>query len=226
MILVNSTKNSEDSTVASKMIVQRLIRWSDFLKNKKSDILSEEKIKGLIGELLFMKHVNKNYSMANIVEFWIGPDGAPQDFNINNSAIEVKCQSGGSTPTVTISSENQLVSQLPNLFLYIVTLGKTTSDSPELINLPILISEIKSALALNAKVLHVFEDNLMNLGYYNSDKYFEYNYIVSAEQVFKVQEGFPRICAATLIPGVKKVTYKIELLECSEFEIDINGWEV
>lgn len=224
--LINSTIHINSPKTASSTILQRLRRWNEFLKKKRLDILSEEKIKGLIGELLFIKkHLVPKYGICDPIDFWIGPEGAPQDFNINNSTVEVKCQSGGSNPTIKISSAEQLFSQLPNLFLYVVTLGKSSFDSTDSLNLPTLISDIVNRLETESNHLNKFQDKLMEVGYYYSDKYLEYSYVLSNESIYQVTENFPRICPNNLKNGITKLTYNVSLSECLPFEISINNME-
>ena len=224
--LLSSTIRIKSSIVGSSTILQRLRRWHEFLKKKRLDILSEEKIKGLIGELLFIKnHLVSKYDIIDAIKFWIGPEGAPQDFNINNCAVEVKCQLGSTKPSVQISSVDQLFSQLPKLFLFVVTLGKSTVDNMNSLSLPFLISEINEYLKNESDCLNQFQDKLMEVGYFYSNKYLDYNYILSDEHVYNVKDSFPRICPDDLKQGIIKLTYNIALAECSPYEINIANWE-
>jgi len=220
--LLNATAHIKSSTAASSTILNRLRRWHDFLRKNRLNILSEEKIKGLIGELFFIKqYLIPKYGSADAISFWIGPEGAPQDFNINNCAIEVKSQLGGTIPSVKISSLDQLFSQLPKLFLYVVTLGKAPNDHNDLINLPSLIEEITGYLEKESDHLNIFQDKLLEVGYYYSQKYLDYNYLLTNEQIYSVHDDFPRICPNDVRQGISRVTYNIELSECSKYKIDI-----
>ena len=225
--LLTATKQIMTPKTASATILHRLRRWQDFLKKTRLDILSEENIKGLIGELLFLKnHLIPKFGSADAVKFWIGPEGAPQDFNINECAVEVKCQLGGTTPNVKISSADQLFSQMPKLFLFVVTLGKTTKDSKDAVNLPSVILDITECLEQeSSSSLNRFQDLLMQAGYYYSEKYFEFNYLFSDERAYHVADNFPRICPNELKSGIIRLSYNISLAECSPYEIDILTWE-
>src|SRR5258708_17450041 len=107
--LVEATDHINDSAEAVQKIMIRLNRWHEFLKKRHPGLLSEEKILGLIGELLFIKnHLIPVFGPGQSIKFWQGPEGLPQDFNVNESAIEVKCQSASRSDTVRISSADQL----------------------------------------------------------------------------------------------------------------------
>ncbi len=214
--LVQATREAKNVTFAVQIILRRLARWQEFLKNKRNEILSEEEIKGLIGELLFIKnHLMPKFGVVQAILFWQGPEGLSQDFNIDQSAIEVKCQSGGTRPYIRISSANQLCSQLPEMYLFIVTLGKTAPNTPDLINLPSLISYIREALqSISLDQVERFNDLLYQAGYLDSDRYLEFNYILIDESMFQITEGFPRICPDALHAGITHLSYDISLSAC------------
>jgi len=217
--LVGATRQAASAQSALQIILRRLARWHEFLKSNRGGLLSEEKVKGLIGELTFLKkHLIPAFGVGAAVTFWQGPEGAPQDFGVGQSAIEVKCQSGGTRPYVKISSEFQLCSQLPELYLFVVTLGKASAELPGAVNLPGIISDMRRELAsASYEQSERFADLLYGVGYVDSDTYLQYSYFVTNEDMFKVSSGFPRICPGDLPQGVSSVTYDINLLACAEF---------
>ena len=217
--LVQATRLSADTASAVHTILRRLTRWQDFLKKHRSDLLTEEKIKGLIGELLFMKsHLIPAFGAGMAVEFWQGPEGLPQDFNIKGSAIEVKCKLGATAPYVTITSADQLCPQLPEMYLFVVTLGKTVPEDQDAINLPGLVSEVRTALqSENSNRIERFNDLLYMIGYADSDRYLEYSYVLADETMYRVTDGFPRICPDEIHRGIVGLSYDIRLSECDPF---------
>jgi hypothetical protein len=174
----------------------------------------------LIGELLFIRnYLIPVFGAGQAIQFWQGPEGLPQDFNVNNSAIEVKCQSGASSPYVRITSADQLCPQLPEMYLFVITLGKTTPETEGAINLPGLVAHIRDILQSNASSqIERFNDLLYMIGYIDSEQYLDFSYILADEKKFEVIEGFPRICANDIHHGVVKLSYNISLSECEPFE--------
>ncbi len=127
----------------SKELIQTFYKWSEFFDDKKSDLLSEESIRGLFGELLVLKFLitYKNLMEINfILNSWKGPYDKATDFELENKNLEVKTKS----PTgidVKISSEFQLeVSPGKGLELFVVSL---LSDFIVGIHIRALILEIK-----------------------------------------------------------------------------------
>jgi len=217
--LVSSTKALEKQTEATLIILRRLKRWQDFLKRARSGLLPEKEIKGLIGELLFIKrHLIPAFGSGTAIQFWQGPEDTPQDFNVHDCAIEVKCQLGTTTPVVRISSADQLCSQLTEMFLYVITLGKSDEITIVAVNLPSLINEIRNQLESDSPAdLERFNDLLYQTGYIELEEYKRFNYIPASEKMFSVKDDFPRICSEDLIPGIERVTYNISLFDCEPF---------
>lgn len=217
--LAASTKSLEQDVQATQIILRRLKRWQEFLQKTRSGLLPEREIKGLIGELYFMtKHLFPFFGAGQSVQFWQGPEDAPQDFNIHDCAVEVKCQLGTTTPQVRISSADQLCPQLPEMFLYVVTLGKVERGMPAAVNLPGIIKTIRNVLEADfSSDFEHFNNLLYQTGYLDLEEYERFNYLVAAEKMFSVSENFPKICSEKLDPGIERVTYNIRLGECEPF---------
>ena len=218
--IVTSTRGLERSSQATMVILRRLKKWQEFLKTSRKDILPERVIKGLLGELIFMQHhLFRNFTPSESIQFWQGPDDLPQDFNVNEAAVEVKCQSGASTPKVHISSIDQLCPQLPVMYLYVVTLGKSEKLHSEALNLPSIINDIRAVLTAEAPDEYERFNNLLyQTGYLDLEVYEEYNYILVAEKMYEVAEEFPRVCPVSIPLGVSDLRYSISLMECERFE--------
>ena len=218
--LVHVSRNSKTNPSGFNVILTRLFRWHDFLKKARSGILTEEAIKGLIGELLFLReHLIPNFGPSVALNYWTGPEGSPQDFSVNNTAFEVKCQSGTTAPKIKISNIDQLCSQLPQMFLWVVTLGKSHEEEEGIVNLPNITSSLRDLLGSeSAELTDRFNDLLYQIGYFDSKRYKEFSYLVASEQCFEVKEGFPRVCPDAIGEGIANVSYSIELNACLPFE--------
>lgn len=220
--IITATRILSTSAVVP-VIFRRIERWREFLKQDKDKLLPERAIKGLIGELVYLNHhLARKYSMSQAIDFWTGPEGSPQDFNIKNAAVEVKCQIGTSSPKVKISSAEQLCCQLDELYLFVVTLGRTEPETKDALSLPSLISEIQYSLEQtgSAQQLEKFQDSLLNVGYIHNDDYLSYSFIIASKRFYKVIEDFPRIKSLNLPNGISNVTYDLELKSCAPFLID------
>ena len=217
--IVKATQNIHQVTSSVAIIINRLNRWREFLTKAKSPLLSEDRIKGLMGELIFLKnHLMPAFGVEQSIEFWRGPDGYSQDFEVNDCAIEVKCQSGVSSPQVKISSEDQLCSQMPNIFLHVVTLGRASQDDSMSVHLPSILQEIRTLITpYSSDCMERFNDKVFKTGYINLDAYMDYSYIHTKDITYRVIEGFPRICRRNLYEAIKQVKYTISLSHCEPY---------
>ena len=222
--LIKATEIIVSHENASLALIQRLTEWQYFLKNKPNGLLSEQEIRGLIGELFFLKKYLIPKFGPDSIKFWIGPEGALQDFHVNNSVIEVKSKLGVLAQNIRISSANQLYTKFQTLYLYVVTLGKSTNQTIDTVNLPALIEDILRALTSESYIR--FQDMLLRIGYHKKSEYSNFNYLILNENTFNVVDGFPRINLEVIPAGISKVSYDLQLDLCKPFEIQLDGLEL
>lgn len=127
----------------SNHFIQAFYRWSEFFEDKKSDLLSEDTIKGIMGELLVLKLLITAPDKPEInflLKAWTGLYDNGNDFELESKNLEVKAKSPSGID-VKISSEFQLeVSLGKGLELFVVSL---LSDFTVGIHIRDLILEIK-----------------------------------------------------------------------------------
>jgi hypothetical protein len=224
--LVRATSSVKDESLASAIIVRRLFRWQELLRRNRPQILGLEEIKGLMGELLFLsQHLAASFGYDDAITAWRGPENGPQDFAIKETAIEIKCQIGGSKPVVRISSAEQLCPQLPTGYLVVYTLARQTAWEHDLLTLNSLVAAIRSSLSsASASSRERFEDLLYMAGFVTREEYDEFVFSVVAVKCYALVEGFPRVLSSGLPPGVESVSYSIRLDACSKFQSTPQWW--
>jgi hypothetical protein len=224
--LLRATEVTSDEASASAVIVRRLQRWQELLKKTRKDLLTPDEIKGLLGELCFLKTAlvpSFGYDAATAA--WRGPEGAPQDFSIGETAIEVKCQSGSTKPVVRISSADQLSPQLPVGYLVVYTFAGQAEDGPACITLNSTVAQIRSELtAASTTSRERFEDELFLTGYVTREEYDDYRFSIVSVKSYRLADGFPRIESRNLIAGVEAVSYSIRLDACAKFQSNPSWW--
>lgn len=218
--LIHASETASDDIEAVSIIVRRLVRWHEFMKRERINLLSPEAIKGLIGELLFLEEkLVPRFGWDTSISFWKGPTGAPQDFAVHDTAVEVKCQSGVSTPYIQISSLEQLEAQLPNFYLVVYTLATTEQDNQEGFSLNSLIERICIAMSKTDDMTREFFESLIfQAGYMQLDNYNEPRFCCVAVRTFHVTDNFPRLTVATVPEGISKASYHISLDACVPYE--------
>lgn len=222
--LVRASANVPDEISAVAIVVRRLQRWQDFLRRARSLVLPMEEIKGLMGELLFLGNpVAEHFGWDAAVGFWKGPEDAPQDFAIHRTAVEVKCQSGSSKPSVRITSVEQLNPQLPNGYLVVQTLATAEADAEGAFTLNSITERIWNDLAVASTAARErFEGLLFSAGYLHHEYYDTLVFQRVATSCYRITEGFPRLRPDGIPAGIQRVTYQLELEACAPFAATLN----
>lgn len=208
--LVSSVASVEDETAALNMQRQAFEDWVRFFKSRGS--FGEEKARGLFGELSFIRScIEEGISIAEILEAWAGPLGAPQDFVFEGfKATEIKTLLP-QVASVRIANENQLhFSGALELRIYRLQqstqghLGETLTD---------LVNELSVSMAPNERSL--FNSRLSKLGFdRNSPIANESRYLLGEVHRFDANNPlFPKLIPSQIPPGIREVSYKISLGE-------------
>lgn len=202
------------------VLTKVLNEWKMFFERQQNEILSISSQKGLVGELHFLSdYLFHKYSFTESFFFWTGSDRSNHDFQIRNSAVEVKTTSSKQHKKFVISSERQLdCSGLEHLYLCLFALN-LHSNMPER-TLPALVREIYSKIKKDPIASFQFQIKLAKYGYneIHADKY-TIGFSVFEMKFFEVREGFPRLLQGNLPDGVGDLKYSVVVSACTPFEI-------
>ncbi|WDE03708.1 PD-(D/E)XK motif protein [Thalassomonas viridans] len=98
----------------SAVFIQTFYKWSEFFHEQNSEKLSRETIKGIFGELIYLRSFLDKASLSDVnylLESWHGPYDTGHDFIFNDKNIEVKTKDSNKNK-ISISSEYQLEAEL------------------------------------------------------------------------------------------------------------------
>ena len=81
---------------ATRFVGKRYKEWREMLANARGNLLSPSEIKGLLGEMYFLKDfLCTHYGAEKAALSWTGPKRLPQDYIIGDTWFEVKTEKGG-----------------------------------------------------------------------------------------------------------------------------------
>ncbi|MGJ8561893.1 MAG: PD-(D/E)XK motif protein [Litorimonas sp.] len=212
---------AETEAEALERAIGRTFRWHYLLRGGKLEVLSEEAQKGLIGEIEVLKLLIAELGPKAALSAWMGPSGAPKDFELKADCIEVKARRGASQPFVKITSEHQLA-DVPDRRIWLAVLavdkvqpphGRTLTEHVEMVTELLERAEPSSVMDWD---LH-----LADVGYDALHDYSAWRWIVSAPEFFAVTDEFPRIAAPVPL-GVSGINYALALSACSPF---LKAWD-
>jgi hypothetical protein len=215
--LVESTSTLEQRENVYVFIINRFLLWKKMFVSK-STIMDEQKIMGLIGELLFLKDFSiPKFGIETAISGWAGAEQKHKDFSYNQDWFEIKAVNSH-TEAVTISSIEQLDSNMPGK-LVVYTL-EAMSSAYKGINLNQLVFQIKNILE-NVSQADDFFSKLYDYGYAYNENYDQFQYECKGKTAYLVSGDFPRIIKTNLDPRIVKATYQISIDGISQYKVDI-----
>jgi len=223
--IISATRVARSETEAVSLTVSRTWRWHHLLRGGSSDLLSAEEQKGLIGELLTLERAFlPSLSVRDALLAWLGPTGAPKDFEVGNICVEAKARRPGAIPEVSISSEFQLeIGSLRKLFLSVVDLSEAANGDAASPTLTEYADRLRDRIATaDAGAIELYEARLDSAGFRWEDDYSDQRWLEGPQQFFDVTDGFPRITPDCFPSGVSRVKYAISLIDCQPYLVDLD----
>lgn len=160
----------------SKAIKITINKWYYFFEKDTNIDLSEFEVKGIVGELLFIKNFISIIGNNAIINGWKGPESGLRDFNFKLFDVEVKTSSKEVGHVHTINGQIQLESEIIPLFIYSISLKKSESENS--LNLKRLIDYVSLEIGDDSFLLNDFFEKLEKLNVLVSkvDTYNSYSY--------------------------------------------------
>ena len=221
--IIAAACRAKDEREAVALAIARTWRWHHLLRDGGDSRLSVEEQKGLIGELTVLRDVLfPVMSKADAVNAWVGPTGAPKDFEIGTLCIEAKARRGSATPYVAISSEFQLDhTGCSELFLHVADVALEPLEGGGGQTLDELVARVVELVNSDSPLAaQKLEQLTAAVGYRLEDDYSDNRWSVGELRVFRVTPEFPKIAGIGLPAGVSGVRYSLALGECAAFAID------
>lgn len=188
-------------------ILSRLALWRRFLQNRVGK-LSDEEIRGLIGELSVLSCLVASRGVDSSLDSWKGPLGELHDFRLPNRRIEVKTWCNDSLPRIFISDPSQIVAdETCPVWIAAVQISKSETKG---LTLPELAKDL--ARSMDTSQRELYYSLLADYGYLDaqSELYADY-YSVIATVFYVVTASFPRIDPGAIPPAICSVKYAIDL---------------
>lgn len=204
--IFESTQSAKEDN-SLEIIYSRWNRWLNMFKNPHLLIMGEKEIRGLIGELVFLRdYMFNKYTIEKSIETWMGPSNSHKDIEIEDTWYEIKtCYQ--SSKSITISSVEQLDSN-KNGHLCIVELENSNRFVTGSLTLNELIDQIASMI-LNEELQKQFLKKVTDIGYSYFDEYDNFIYLCTSINHYLVDKNFPRLQKENLPNEIATVSYEL-----------------
>lgn len=210
----------EGEEAVLKVMLRRVRMWQQFM-SRGAGVLGPEAELGLAGELHFMALLlDAGVSHEMVLNGWVGPDDAPQDFVIGDGAIEVKATTSTSGFPVKIGSLEQLDDSIASP-LYLAAVRFVTGECGA--TLPEMIVEVERRLENEPGAEDILRERLFVAGYSDTHagQYFR-RFKPEEKYMLLVSEGFPRLTPGVVPAGVTRAVYEIDLKHAGGFLRDFD----
>lgn len=193
---------------ALRIIKNRFNTWKSLFKKDVGQV-SAEVLKGLFGELYFLKnYMIPKYGVKDAVMSWSGPDDTHKDFSVNLDWYEVKTIDVGAI-TVKISSIQQLSSDVPGRLEIIKVENMSAEYNDGECCIIQLFENILSKIA-DDDVRDYFISRVTSFGFAFTDEVFQIRYKVVSVNGYRVEGTFPRVTEKEVpYPEIGKLTYEL-----------------
>jgi len=215
--IVESSRNVVNKEKGIRFVVNRYKEWREMLANSRGNLLSPDEVKGLLGEMFFLKVcLAEKYGIEKAALSWTGPRHLPQDFVVDDTWYEVKTISS-SKNEISISSIEQLDCTKDGT-LAVVSADKTSVTNQNGLNINQLFASLISMIPSDDDK-YTFSNMLLQYGFYPRKEYEteEYTYEIKMIRQFSVTANFPCLRRNNLPVSVIKAVYSLDLSAVSAF---------
>lgn len=215
--IVNSSATIANKEKAVRFVGNRYKEWREMLANGRGNLLSPQEVKGLLGEMYFLKeYLSPRYGIEQAALSWTGPKRLAQDYIISDTWYEVKTISSSRTE-VSISSIEQLDCSKSGE-LVVLRADKTSITNSNAINLNALYKELMAEIPSD-QVKEEFSNMLLRYGYHPRSEYedAEYTFEIKGMSRYDVSADFPCVRREDLPQSVTEATYSLSLVSVEPF---------
>jgi hypothetical protein len=190
-----------------RRLMKQIGLWRRFFQHR-NDGLSEEEVRGLIGELDILGCLIRNFGVDAAMESWRGPRGELHDFHLSSFRIEVKTWINESLPRIFISDPSQIV--IDTVWPVWMSAVQLSTDNTAGSTLPDRVALLAAKMSADQKI--TFETLLADVGYLASHAgIYTRRYSVRETVFYLIMDGFPLIDPATIPGGITCLRYALEL---------------
>lgn len=218
--LVSATATQPSAASALRRCIDRLCMWQGLFEKIPAEGLSEDRQRGLLGELLVLESLFlPRVSEIEAIDAWTGPDPAHQDFIRGGLAVEVKTSLAKRHARIQIANEKQLDDRPHEvLLLAFLRLDESAAHGD---SLPAAVARVRQRVGGAPGAAQVLDDRLALSGYLDvhAPRYIRNRWQCSERRYFRVAGDFPRLTEANLPAGVGDIRYSIIADDLGEHEM-------
>lgn len=218
--LIEACRTCKNELKGMEIFVTRFMKWQKMMETGLEE-MSASKIKGLIGELLFIDRILLNRTdEETAIASWLGPEGYDRDFIFSETWVEVKAIGTGKD-SIGISSLDQLnVEEIG--YLAVINLDKTSDADADGFSFNEIVNTIILKLQTVPNILFLFQDKLMMLGYRYRESYDNMHFIFNGINYYKVDATFPKLIPENIRSEIVRANYSLSITAIEQWKVEDN----
>jgi hypothetical protein len=212
---LDAFRNAPTTVAAAVALTQTIERWRLFVQAGARP-LSEEEVRGLLGELTVLSRLVGKIGPSAALDSWENPGENLRDFQLPDASLEVKTYQADSGRKIRISRPEQLERDVHRpLFLAAVEIARVETTGRTLPEYIAILTE-----TLPGEFRSGFGDKLATYRYLaaHADQY-PLRYSVGPVLTFSVTEEFPRIRRAAIPAAVQDVAFSLCISDLEAFAV-------
>lgn len=204
---ITNVQKKEDELL--KILYSRVYLWKSTFSNPNRKLLSKSVIRGLIGELYFLKsYMLTKYGLLESINAWVGPKKYKRDFESSANWYEVKSKSTSSN-SVKITSVAQLDVEIDGK-LAVISMDSTEINDDRSYNLNSIVQEAFTIYD-DLELLDLLKLRLDEIGYHYDPDYDNYKYLITKLDIFDITKDSLILRQNYLPASITEVNYRIDL---------------
>ena len=216
--LVDATRKLSNQNEGYSFVIKRFSRWKRMFVPRK-EILSENNIMGLIGELYFLlSYMIPKYGEQKAIESWSASDPTVKDFSIDDTWYEIKT-TGPKAKTIHINSVEQL--EFANAGSLILVRLEKMANAYQGLTLNLMVKTLMDKI-VSPEVLENLQLKLEQRGYVINEKYDDYVYECKEMTRYFVDHNFPVIKKENLDEAISEAEYDLLLEKLKKYITELN----
>jgi len=214
--ILSAVSASATPEQAVQAINRCITRWRRFVESGRR-ALTDEEVRGLIGELVVLGRTARRIGLLDALSAWRAPFDSIRDFEFESSSLEVKSYQVQAGPSLRINDPAQLEPS-PGRPLHLCAVRLAPTDTGR--TLPEVIQILTDMYSSQPGSIAQLEEALASYGYLRSQaRTFTDRYSIGPVSVFAVDNGFPRIRPDDVPAGVEEVRFAIPIGAIARFGV-------
>lgn len=223
MDLVESSQNCKSEAEGLSTVTKRYLTWQRLFSSI-HEILSIKELKGLISEISFCRLLlQRNYSKDEVLESWMGPEGADRDFTMHDKWFEVKGIATGKD-YIRISSLNQLETNNAG-YIVVNRVDESSYTDEDAFCVKDYIDQFRLLLEDAPNAADILEKRLIAAKYIDKKQYEDIFLKFNGIEFYKVDESFPKLVTENVPNEIVRAEYDLSLSGIDKWMIgDVEIW--